>query len=356
MEIDHNKKYEVTRGVEFKKMLANIFVKSKLKEKYMSILCSPESLELYDQAFTHSSHDPVHNYETFETRGDATLKHFIVWYMFKRFPKLNTPEGVQIAARLLIKWGSKEQFQRVAEKLGFWNFIIADQETRGKKMKSLLEDVFEAFCGVTEYILDQHFTRGVGFAILDNILTSIFNEEDIKISYKDIYDSKTILKEIFDKNKSLGKLDYDTKQIERVDPRSGEKYKQFTTIVIHSVEKEIHRHFFSYRNTSEEGVRNYANDFILRSVMRGHGSRSFEELKKEFEKYTYKIERTDAGFNLTIYTKEYVPLGQPGPGKPFLPAIASLKINSEQAAAQNAINELEMMGIRKEIPSIFENL
>jgi transcriptional antiterminator len=77
--------------------------------------------------------------------------------MYSRFPQLKSSDGVNIVARLKIKYGSKGQLNMIGESLNFWPFISTDPEERIKRKKNLLEDVFEAFFG---------FINGLGLALL----------------------------------------------------------------------------------------------------------------------------------------------------------------------------------------------
>jgi len=126
---------------------------------------------------------------------------------------LNCSDGVKVVARLRINYGSKQCFSEIARKLGFWSFISATNDLRQRKMKPLLEDVFEAFLGATEQILDKKRRVGVGYAIVYDILSSIFDEMNISLKYEDLYDAKTRLKELFDLFESqLGPLVYTDKK------------------------------------------------------------------------------------------------------------------------------------------------
>lgn len=203
-----------SRGKDFKKMLTDILGKS-VKPKYLSILTNKSSIKQYGKAFTSISADPLNNYEQFEQMGDVTANKFIVWYAYKRFPQLDCTEGVKIVARLRINYGAKNFFADIGEKLGFWPFISANAESIEKNQKSrqnnkkdLLEDCFEAFLGCTEYILDNKFRPGVGYAIVYDILSNIFDDINMSLKYEDLYDSKTRLKELFDNFKDLGSWYY----------------------------------------------------------------------------------------------------------------------------------------------------
>ena len=163
------------------------------------IMVAPASLRLYELAFTHSSVDKNNNYEMFEQLGDLTINKFLVFYFYTRFPKLCNPFGVKIVARLRIKYGSKQVLSAIADYYEFFPKIrTAEVVTSGTRRLSLLEDVFEAYVGVTEHILDEELGRGVGWAMVYNMLEHIFDEMTICLNYTSLFDAKTRLKEVCD--------------------------------------------------------------------------------------------------------------------------------------------------------------
>lgn len=206
--INTNDIYFGKRDESFKKLIVGLLQRGKLTSKYIDILTDEPSMKLYSQAFTSSSADINSNYEIFEQLGDVSANKFIIWYSYRRFPQLACPLGVKVVARLRINYGAKQSFFKIANNLGFWDYISASLEERGHKKKDLLEDSLESFCGVTEYILDMRTRNGVGNAIVYDILASIFDEIDMSLQYSELYDAKTRLKETFDKFPELGKLKY----------------------------------------------------------------------------------------------------------------------------------------------------
>lgn len=221
--------YNGIRGQAFKSMISNILSRGRLKPKYIDVLTSDESLKQYDQAFTSSYLDKKNNYERFEQIGDVTANKFLIWYIYRRFPQLDCTKGVKVAARIKINYGSREMFAPVADKLGFWPYISALTEGternvyyRNTNKKDLLEDVFESFIGCTEYLLDKNFRIGVGYAIVYDILKSIYDEIDISLRYEDLYDAKTRIKETFDMYKDLGSWQF-------IEVREKEENEEFGT-------------------------------------------------------------------------------------------------------------------------------
>ena len=187
------------RGDEFRTFITGLLSKSKLKSKYVDVLTDAESMDVYTQVFTHISIDQVANYERFEILGDVTCNKFLVWYFSRRFSKLFSTAGVKILAELKIKYGSKIMFAPIARENGFTPFISAIKGEFDVSETSLCEDVFEAFIGATEFLLDLRIRPGVGYAICYNILEAFFDGKYIGISYQELHPPISRMKELFDK-------------------------------------------------------------------------------------------------------------------------------------------------------------
>jgi dsRNA-specific ribonuclease len=177
-----------------------------------------EGISYYYTAFTSPSYSKDSNYEFMETLGDSTLNKAIIWYFARRFPQINSPDGIDILTRLKIKFIQKKSFSFLAGKLNFWPFISTNfNRSLNEEMIKTLEDVFEAFFGTTELIIDKKFSIGTGYKICYKIISRLLDKLDININYESLVDSKTRLKELFDhnKHKGIGTLEY-LKQAETV--------------------------------------------------------------------------------------------------------------------------------------------
>jgi len=211
--------YNGSRGTDFQYLIRKILKNAKIKDHYIDALLDEDGFKKYDIAFTSKSANETDNYEVYEQLGDLSANKFIVSYMYRKFPKLKCSECVKIVARLRILYGSKQTFCVIAENLGFWPFISADEEQRNTEKKKLLEDTFEAFIGVTELMIDEKIRHNVGYAIVYEILHSVFETVNISLKYEDLYDAKTRLKELFDLynkgDSNIGTLQYEeTKDLE----------------------------------------------------------------------------------------------------------------------------------------------
>jgi dsRNA-specific ribonuclease len=214
-EISSSSIYLGSRGEDFKALITSMLEKGSLKPKYISRLTDEKAMEAYGIAFTAFTADKEKNYERFEQIGDVAANKFIVCYSYRRFPQLDCTLGVKVVARLRINYGAKVFFSTVAEKLGFWPFISAGEDGtepnkhyRKYNKRDLLEDVLEAFIGCTEYLLDKAYRPGVGYGIIYDILSNIFDEIPMSLAYEDLMDPKTRLKETFDLYKELGDWAY----------------------------------------------------------------------------------------------------------------------------------------------------
>jgi dsRNA-specific ribonuclease len=200
-------------------------------------------LDLYrNYVFTAPCYNEQINYEFFEILGDSAINKAIVYHFTKRFPELQCPEGVKTIARLKIRYVSKDTFANLAKKLGFWNFIRASAETRERKMKPTLEDIFEAFCGATEWILNEMTGKYIGYHAIQNFINKLFTPIPISLAHEDLYDAITRLKETQDYHSSkqgreawnkkngpeFGRIKYETQKI--VDEATGYS-RQYVTII-----------------------------------------------------------------------------------------------------------------------------
>lgn len=191
--------------------------------RLVEALLSKAGIVYYSTAFTHCSADLDNNYEFYETIGDATLKKAIKWYISYRFPQINCPEGSDILTRMAIKLEQKKSFADIAYRLGFMKFIsrnIPEGLWTLKTIDSMLEDVFEAFFGVTELLLDQKYGVGVGYSVCYRIIANQLDRIELPIDYEFLVDAKTRMKEMedfYNKNHDM----YFLKRYVTVDEQTG---------------------------------------------------------------------------------------------------------------------------------------
>jgi dsRNA-specific ribonuclease len=265
--------YYGSRQADFKNMIISLLNKGKLKKKYHSLLTSDESMKIFSTVFTSTTADENDNYEVYEQLGDITVNKFIICYMYKRFPKLHCTKGVKVVARLRINYGSKQSFAQIAESLGFWSFITASEDERNRNKKPLLEDTLEAFFGAIEYIIDNKTLHGVGYAVVYDILSVIFDAIDISLKYENLYDSKTRLKELFDfYGEKIGSIKY-------IDTKNEEKITKSTVYQILGNNNQIimGEGYASLKADAQQKAANYALNYLKK--------KGFEKPVPEIYKY-----------------------------------------------------------------------
>lgn len=204
--------YQGVRGDAFVKCIKSVLKRARIRSHYLKEILSEDALKIYSSVFTHPSANDVDNYEFYETLGDSTANNSILWYFSRRFPQLLCSKGVKVLARLKIKYVSKQTFYELAEKMDLWEFVSCSEDLRLRQKKKILEDVFEAFFGATQLILDSHFKVGVGHSVCYSIIESLYNDIDISLRYEDLFDAKTRLKETVDffKKRGFVKVEYET--------------------------------------------------------------------------------------------------------------------------------------------------
>lgn len=182
-----------------------------MTDEYLQILLS--NLAYYELALTTKERDPARNLEMFEQLGDVTINKCMKWYFFRRFPQINCPGGVGTLARLAINHQSRQSLASIAEDYDFWPIVLSFDKANAtaESREKIMEDVFEAFVGVTEFLLDKHVVVGAGYSVIYSMIEAIMDLKDISLAYEDLYDGKSRMNELANAiiNKQYGKIVYD---------------------------------------------------------------------------------------------------------------------------------------------------
>lgn len=148
------------------------------------------------QAFTHKSMNKYCNYEMFEFLGDTVVNVSMFLYMRDRWPKIKNMAWIK---KIYDYITSKPFLSKLSKKYGLANFA---RYSNVEDMVTLYEDIFESFFGcitfVTEFLLER--PRGCAIQLSFDIIKNIMDLEDIDISFENLFDPVSILKEIYDSN------------------------------------------------------------------------------------------------------------------------------------------------------------
>jgi len=186
--------YRAPRDQRFQSFILNL-----LKRVYFltDLKLEKEDMNIFEKCFTHPLvHD--NNYELLETIGDNILNKCVRWYISKRFPDLNCPEGISVSTKLKISLIDTKGYAKFAEELGFYDYISCFRVGTDFERLQLLEDVFESFFAATEIVIDKKYKKGMGYVACFKLLSNILDSEELDLNYNVLVDAKTQLKELFD--------------------------------------------------------------------------------------------------------------------------------------------------------------
>ena len=145
----------------------------------------PNNLELYNQAFTHTSYANEHNlesYERLEYLGDAVLELIMSEYLYLN---TNQEEGEMTKLRShYVCENALYEYSLILHLNDSLRLGHGEEESGGKYRKAIVADIFEAFIGAM--FLDQGFFTVRNF-IYQHIIPLI---EEHKIDFFEDYKSK----------------------------------------------------------------------------------------------------------------------------------------------------------------------
>jgi dsRNA-specific ribonuclease len=173
------------------------------KEKLLPYILNKTTLQnVWIKAFTDKSVYPVDNYETYETLGDKVQYHaFFAYFLKEKNPTAKSNELNNLAKTVMKREGQGS----IGEKLQLHLWCITPEQFRDNLQ--LKEDLFEAFIGAIEHILNDKSTiigqsTDIMYYIFKRIFENYSFEEELKL------DSRTWVEQLIP-----GIADY--KQVEK---------------------------------------------------------------------------------------------------------------------------------------------
>ena len=139
-------------------------------------------LDYWKSCFTHSSVDPVNNYENLEQYGDSVLKGFFTIYLYKQIPTLNKRTATELHQQYMSKFRQPDYADRLD--LGGRKHYRINPKNYNEYRKSK-EDLFEAFTAALFQISDSVLSSGQGQRKVLKLLEYIFDDSK-KYDWQDI--------------------------------------------------------------------------------------------------------------------------------------------------------------------------
>ena len=200
----------LSKNSNFKIFILSLLRRLDLNQQSLDAFTDEESMIEFSRAFTHKTWSKSFNYERYEFLGDTIINDTVGHYISVTFPHIQNVAWMTRIKHTLI---SKKYLAGLAHKAKFLEFIRYGDELKpilacsyekataslNKEYLSILEDVFEAFIGALRDIVDKQTVDGVGGIIARNMVCTFLDKKTISVNYDDIFDSKSRLKEIYDK-------------------------------------------------------------------------------------------------------------------------------------------------------------
>jgi dsRNA-specific ribonuclease len=187
---------------QYRLFVQQMLMRAGISEQYRELLTDEQGMKLFLIAITHPTVDPVNNYQELEFIGDGILKGILGQYIVRRFPNLpttttkkGTKEGILTKIRRSLE--QEKTLGQIGLKLGFWDYIICDEEVKATNRNKILEDAYEAFIGAMVEIIDEKVKKGLGYMYAYNFVASSLNERQIDISSKALDTAITRLFELY---------------------------------------------------------------------------------------------------------------------------------------------------------------
>lgn len=152
----------------------------------------------WTRVFTHRSIDPNGNYEDLEFFGDKTLNYVFPMYIHYYFEGIGENLTRDKATLFMNKYMSGGYQAKLSDTLGLPDLVWIDSAVEDIP-RSLREDLFEAFVGAVNNIVNDHYGMlSVGVTYAYNIIVALF--KDVPLSIEAIKrPARSQLKEIMDK-------------------------------------------------------------------------------------------------------------------------------------------------------------
>ncbi len=224
---------EARWDVTFKSFIKSTLKLTGLNNAHIDCLTDEKGMFEFKKAFTHSSVDPVNNYEFYEFMGDLTLNKFVIFYAVEKIPSIKQSSNMGLAHSIKEHFQQKTYISPLAKQYGFESYIRFTRREGEKEisMRSLLEDTFEAFLYCLESQIDKRIAKYTGWGTVYQFLSNIFTEVEIPTDYSKLKDPISKMKELFENHDVVAAgFRRDTKSVVSLD-RNGKKVHT-TTITL----------------------------------------------------------------------------------------------------------------------------
>jgi len=203
-----NRDVRILQSQEFNDLIRNILVeRGRLRGSKLELFMNPENMQIFRQAFTHSSSNPDNNYELLEFLGDRSVNCELAYYIHERLPRIKNIEWLN---KIDHYFKSDKFLAQQSLRIHLDRFIVFGpdflfENLTNKDKNHIYEDVFEALMGAIQLISENVSNSGVGAVIIRNIIRSFIKPIEIQLDANLYWDPITRVKEVYDKMRWLDK-------------------------------------------------------------------------------------------------------------------------------------------------------
>jgi dsRNA-specific ribonuclease len=192
---------------DFADFIGEMLKRARVRPLVIQELCSPENLLDFHQSFIHESYHHSYNYDLTKVLGVIALDLIVIEYSSRLFPQIDEERWLTRLKHTLVS--NKKKIYEIAVELGFEKFVqygepvtsslekIPDRSQNTVYIKMVI-NVYKSFVGALMKIISQTRTRGVGYVVAYNFVTSSLKEMKMSTQYEEVFDDKSQLKELYD--------------------------------------------------------------------------------------------------------------------------------------------------------------
>lgn len=253
---EFRQQYSFIFSKEFRGFITDLLKQGGLNDRSIEKCTTDDAMVLFGTSFIHKSitTDASLNYEFAEIQGDAIVNSIIVNYITRvRFPKVVNVDWItRIKTRLISKRGLSEiarnmgmdSFIKISEDYGkFFEGKTEEEKWMMSKYRSLFEDTLEAFVGTLITVIDSKlsyvderwssegnivYVSGPGYSIATNFVYSALDRIKINLSYVELWDPVSRLKNLYDKKRWNFKRLTRYREVENTESVKKEMFYTFT--------------------------------------------------------------------------------------------------------------------------------
>lgn len=244
---------------EFKAFLTTTFELTGVRAEYVRYLVRENADEFRRYVFTSRRADARRNYEEYEFVGDAIVTHFLALHAFDEIraadATISSLKVAKLLPRIGIQLASRTTLSSIAARCDFAphvrNSVARDNDDdkarrlqlpahkRGydarRSDESLLEDVFEAFVGAINILVQRRYGAATAFGVVYDFLRFAFDRAGIVVTtdYESLFDSKSLLKQMGERYpKEIGHIRY-VHSREKCEPKSPTHFERDGCTVVY---------------------------------------------------------------------------------------------------------------------------